>query len=85
VCAIPYGQTASYTEIARRIGRPQATRAVGRANATNPLPIIIPCHRIIAADGSLGGYSAPGGVALKTRLLQWEKANRELIEAALCL
>ncbi len=55
---IPYGQTVTYAELARRIGRPEATRAVGRALAANPLPILIPCHRVIAADSRLGGYTA---------------------------
>ena len=55
---IPWGQTISYGELARRLGSPKASRAVGQANAVNPIPLIIPCHRVIAADGSLGGYSS---------------------------
>jgi len=68
---IPYGQTASYKEIAQRIGRPQAQRAVGLANNRNPLPIFIPCHRVIGADGSLVGFS--DGLELKRFLLELEK------------
>ena len=55
---IPWGQTISYGELARRVGNPKASRAVGQANAVNPIPLIVPCHRVIAADGSLGGYSS---------------------------
>jgi O-6-methylguanine DNA methyltransferase len=67
---IPYGQTISYAELARRIGRPGATRAVGQALGANPLPILIPCHRVVASDGSLGGYT--GGLSLKRWLLLLE-------------
>ena len=69
---IPYGQTASYKEIAQRIGHPQAQRAVGLANNKNPIAIFIPCHRVIGADGSLVGFG--GGLELKRRLLDIEKA-----------
>lgn len=69
---IPYGQTRSYKDIAKKVGRPKAYRAVGTANGKNPLSIIIPCHRVIAADGSLGGYS--GGLKMKTKLLKLEKS-----------
>ena len=55
---IPWGRTISYGELARRVGNPKASRAVGQANAVNPIPLIIPCHRVIAADGGLGGYSS---------------------------
>ena len=68
--AIPYGCTLSYGQFAARIGHPRACRAVGQANGKNPLPILIPCHRVIAADGSLGGYSA--GALIKKRLLALE-------------
>jgi methylated-DNA-[protein]-cysteine S-methyltransferase len=64
---IPYGKTISYRELARRIGKEKATRAVGTANGRNPLCIVIPCHRVIAADGTLGGYS--GGLDKKVSLL----------------
>jgi methylated-DNA-[protein]-cysteine S-methyltransferase len=67
---IPYGETASYGEVARAIGRPDRARAVGAANGRNPLPIVIPCHRVIGADGSLVGYG--GGLDLKRRLLELE-------------
>lgn len=72
--AIPRGKIATYGEIARRIGRPRAARAVGQALGRNPIPIVIPCHRVLAADGSLGGYSGGGGVATKRTLLQLEGA-----------
>ena len=68
---IPYGETASYGEIARRIGRPGAARAVGLANGHNPVAIIVPCHRVIGADGSLTGYG--GGLDRKQTLLQLER------------
>lgn len=67
---VPWGTTAAYGEIARRIGRPRAVRAVGAANGANPLPIVIPCHRIVGADGSLTGYA--GGLSVKERLLALE-------------
>lgn len=67
---IPYGRTVSYKALAAQIGRPAAMRAVGGANGKNPLPILIPCHRVIAADGSLGGYSL--GLEVKRRLLELE-------------
>jgi O-6-methylguanine DNA methyltransferase len=70
VARIPYGRTASYGEIALLIGKPKASRAVGAANGANPIPIVIPCHRVIGADGSLTGYG--GGIALKTRFLALE-------------
>ncbi len=62
----------SYGELARRVGRPEAARAVGRANATNPIALIVPCHRVIGANGNLTGYA--GGLALKEKLLAWEKS-----------
>ena len=68
---IPYGQTRSYGEIADRLDRPGAARAVGRANASNRLPVVVPCHRVIAADGTLGGFN--GGLHLKERLLEHER------------
>ena len=67
---IPYGETRSYAEIAAAVGRPGAARAVGRANATNRLPLVVPCHRVISADGTLGGFN--GGLHLKERLLEHE-------------
>ena len=68
--AIEWGQTTDYASLGERIGRPGAARAVGRANATNPIPIVIPCHRIIGRDGSPTGYA--GGVEAKVRLLALE-------------
>lgn len=69
---IPYGTTISYGELARRIGKPQAVRAVGAANGRNPLPIVVPCHRVIGADGSLTGFG--GGLPIKRHLLDLEQA-----------
>jgi methylated-DNA-[protein]-cysteine S-methyltransferase len=71
---VPPGQTISYGGLARRIGKPQAARAVGQALGSNPIPIIIPCHRALAADGSLGGYSGRGGTRTKQVLLELEGA-----------
>ncbi len=68
--AIPYGRTATYRDIAEAIGRPSAVRAVGAANGRNPLPIVIPCHRVIGADGNLTGFG--GGLAAKQYLLSLE-------------
>jgi len=70
---IPYGETCSYGEVARAIGRPKAQRAVGSANNANPVSLVVPCHRVIAADGSLGGYG--GGQDLKARLLAMERSR----------
>jgi methylated-DNA-[protein]-cysteine S-methyltransferase len=69
---IPYGTTATYGEIAAAIGNPRAARAVGRALGANPIPLVIPCHRVIASGGALGGYSATGGVRVKRKLLDLE-------------
>jgi len=74
---IPFGETRSYAEVAAMIGSPGAARAVGRANATNRLPVVVPCHRVIAADGTLGGFN--GGLHLKERLLEHE---RRVLESA---
>ena len=70
---IPYGYTRSYGEIAKAIGKPKAARAVGLANNRNPIPILIPCHRVIGSDGSLVGYG--GGLDVKTKLLDLERSN----------
>jgi methylated-DNA-[protein]-cysteine S-methyltransferase len=67
---IPFGETRSYGEIAQAIGRPGAARAVGRANGANPIPIVVPCHRVIGSDGSLTGFG--GGLEAKSRLLEIE-------------
>lgn len=72
---IPYGETCSYGDIARKIGRPAAVRAVGAANGRNPIPIIVPCHRVIGANGSLTGYG--GGLPAKRWLLEHERGWRQ--------
>ena len=73
VAAIPYGATRSYAQVAEQIGRPSAVRAVGAANGANPIPIIVPCHRVIASGGKLQGYA--GGLDMKARLLAMEGAH----------
>jgi methylated-DNA-[protein]-cysteine S-methyltransferase len=70
LCKIPFGRAISYAELARRVGNPQASRAVGGANGKNPIAVIVPCHRVIAADGGLGGYG--GGLNRKRWLLEHE-------------
>jgi methylated-DNA-[protein]-cysteine S-methyltransferase len=70
LCDVPWGETVSYGDIAKSIGRPSASRAVGAANGANPLPIIVPCHRIIGSSGKLTGYA--GGLHIKQFLLQLE-------------
>jgi methylated-DNA-[protein]-cysteine S-methyltransferase len=72
VITIPYGEVRTYGEVARSIGRPTAARGIGAAMAANPLPVIIPCHRVVGASGSLCGYSAAGGVDSKKWLLRME-------------
>ena len=72
-CAIPYGRVATYAEIAGQVGRPRAARAVGRAEATNPMPLVIPCHRVIGTDGKLHGYGGRGGLSTKAWLLKLER------------
>lgn len=73
--ATPPGETITYGEIATRIGDAGAARAVGRAMGANPFPIIVPCHRVLGADGKMGGFSAAGGVVTKARLLSIERAR----------
>jgi len=75
---IPYGVTISYGQLAARIGQPTASRAVGLANGSNPLAIVIPCHRVIGANGALTGYG--GGLPIKERLLALERGERRLLE-----
>ena len=77
---IPWGATLSYGEIARRLGDPGAARDVGQALGRNPFAIVVPCHRVVAADGGCGGFSARGGVATKQRLLSIEGAQRSLLD-----
>jgi methylated-DNA-[protein]-cysteine S-methyltransferase len=75
--AIPYGETISYMRLARRIGNPKAVRAVGLANGSNPIPIIVPCHRVIGSDGSLTGFG--GGLPTKKLLLELESKQLSLL------
>jgi methylated-DNA-[protein]-cysteine S-methyltransferase len=76
LCEIPFGAVRNYGDVARAIGQPKASRAVGQANGRNPLPIIIPCHRVLASDGTIGGYSA--GLDIKHRLLALEGVELDL-------
>jgi len=78
--AIPPGRTATYGEIAERIGMPGTARAVGQALGANPVPIIVPCHRVVGAGGKLVGFSAPGGTATKARMLAIESGARSLFD-----
>ena len=77
LCEIPYGKTISYGELARRIGNPNASRAVGLANGSNPIPIVIPCHRVIGSNGKLTGYG--GGLPIKEKLLALERHQLTLL------
>ena len=77
---IPYGETRSYHWVAEQMGQPAAARAVGQALARNPLPVIIPCHRVIAGDGKLGGYS--GGLEMKQKLLRLEQLKTTSVREA---
>jgi len=79
---IPRGVVRTYREVAREIGQPGATRAVGTACARNPVPLIVPCHRVVRSDGTLGGYSLRGGVALKRRLLEREGVDLRRLRAS---
>ena len=74
VHTIPYGETLTYAEVARAVDKPGAARAVGQALKRNPLPLIIPCHRVVASNGP-GGFTSPGGIATKLEMLQWETKN----------
>jgi len=79
---IPRGEVRTYRDIAREIGHPGATRAVGTACARNPVPLLIPCHRVVRSDGGLGGYSLRGGSALKRRLLVQEGVDADRLRAS---
>jgi methylated-DNA-[protein]-cysteine S-methyltransferase len=72
---IPYGHTSTYKEIAVKLGKVNAARAIGRVEATNPIPLVIPCHRVLGSDGSLHGYGGPGGIKLKAWLLKLEQSS----------
>jgi methylated-DNA-[protein]-cysteine S-methyltransferase len=74
---IPRGKTLTYAEVARRAGSPGAHRSVGSAMARNPVPILVPCHRVLRTGGGLGGFSAPGGLKLKERMLRLEGALKD--------
>ncbi len=74
-CGISRGETRTYGELAGLVGNPKASRAVGRAQATNPIPIVIPCHRVISSDGKLHGYSGHGGLKTKAWLLELESSK----------
>jgi methylated-DNA-[protein]-cysteine S-methyltransferase len=80
IALVPYGETISYGELARRAGFPEAVRAVGAATGRNPIGIVVPCHRIVGADGSLTGYA--GGLARKRALLRLESGTADLLSAA---
>ena len=80
--AIPHGSTASYGDLARAVGRPDAARAVGGAMATNPVPLVIPCHRVIRSDGSFGGFSSPRGILQKKSMLALEAAATNVARTA---
>lgn len=77
LCRIPYGETISYAELARRVGNTRAVRAVGLANGANPIAIVIPCHRVIGSNGTLVGYG--GGLPIKQALLALERGQRTLL------
>jgi len=77
LCDIPYGETISYGELARNLGNPNACRAVGLANGANPIPIVIPCHRVIGSNGKLTGYG--GGLPIKEKLLALERRQLRLL------
>ncbi|CAN5220145.1 methylated-DNA--[protein]-cysteine S-methyltransferase [soil metagenome] len=73
--ATPPGKTITYGEIAKQLGQPNASREVGQSLGRNPWPIVVPCHRVLGADGKVGGFSAPGGVTTKMKLLEIERAH----------
>jgi methylated-DNA-[protein]-cysteine S-methyltransferase len=75
---IKFGRRITYSGLAKKAGRPAASRAVGNALAKNPLPLIIPCHRVLRSDGKMGGFSAPGGISLKKRMLALERQAVEV-------
>ncbi len=76
VAEIPSGAQMTYGQVAARIGKPRASRAVGAAVGRNPWPVLVPCHRVLGQDGQMTGFSAPGGIATKRRMLELERENR---------
>ena len=74
---IAFGRTTTYSDLARQVGSPRAARAVGSVMASNPIPLIIPCHRVLRTDGGFGGFSAPGGTAIKQKMLHHEQSMVE--------
>lgn len=76
--AIPTGETITYGEVAKRAGSPHAARAIGQAMAKNPIPLIVPCHRVMGANNKLTGFTAPGGIATKERMLHLERKQEAL-------
>jgi len=74
VYTIPYGQTMTYAQVAQAVGSPKAARAIGQIMKRNPLPLIVPCHRVVASNGP-GGFTSPGGIQTKLNMLQWERKN----------
>jgi methylated-DNA-[protein]-cysteine S-methyltransferase len=79
---VGYGATITYAELAQRAGHPGAARAAGRVMATNPVPLLVPCHRVLGSGGSLGGFSAPAGLALKQQMLELERPSQRSAKGA---
>ncbi|MDZ4658862.1 MAG: methylated-DNA--[protein]-cysteine S-methyltransferase [Bythopirellula sp.] len=77
--AIPWGETVSYGELAAQVGHPGAARAVGTVMSKNRVPLVVPCHRVLASGGNLGGYSAPQGLAMKRKLLELERQSQAMV------
>jgi len=77
---IKFGQRISYSALAKKLGQPNTSRAVGNALARNPLPLVIPCHRVVRSDGTIGGFSAPGGKGLKAKLLKHEQCIKTSVK-----
>ncbi len=82
--AIAFGRTMTYSELAQQVGSPGAARAVGGVMAANPVPLLVPCHRVLRTDGGLGGFSAPGGIATKQKMLEHEQSLGTGGKSAVC-